>query len=219
MIVQEGDIIRSAMHGYQESLIEKGFQFCEKDILPVHGLLNNYQTILDENDNFINAFYEVILRQKRKGISTIINGFNLMNRKIDYFLEVEDLFFVYLHFNKIETIKERLNELKIKLDELGEETYCSFISENRCKEIATLVQDESNDEAYLKLIDVIIVNEDGSITIIDNNGLPLFKEEVSSHIKQLNSLTEFIHGYYSSPLSGRAYRYKVVRLEEKPWKK
>ena len=115
--------------------------------------------------------------------------------------------------------KKRLNELKIKLDELGEETYHSFISENRCKEIATLIQDESNDEAYLKLIDVIIVNEDGSVTIIDINGLPLFKEEVSSHIKQLNSLTEFIHGYYSSPLSGRAYRYKVVRLEEKPWKK
>ena len=115
--------------------------------------------------------------------------------------------------------KKRLNELKIKLDELGEETYRSFISENRCKEIATLVQDESNDEAYLKLIDEIIVNEDGPITIIDNNGLSLFKEEVSSHIKQLNSLTEFIHGYYSSPLSGRAYRYKVVRLEEKPWKK
>ena len=115
--------------------------------------------------------------------------------------------------------KKRLNELKIKLDELGEETYHSFISENRCKEIATLAQDESNDEAYLKLIDVIIVNEDGSITIIDNNGLSLYKEEVSSHIKQLNNLTEVIHGYYSSPVSGRAYRYKVVRLEEKPWKK
>ena len=115
--------------------------------------------------------------------------------------------------------KKRLNELKIKLDELGEETYRSFISENRCKEIATLVQDESNDEAYLKLIDEIIVNEDGSITIIDNNGLSLFKEEISSHIKQLNNLTEDIHGYYSSPVSGRAYRYKVVRLEEKPWKK
>ena len=115
--------------------------------------------------------------------------------------------------------KKRLNELKIKLDEFGEETYRSFISENRCKEIATLVQDESNDEAYLKLIDEIIVNEDGSITIIDNNGLSLFKEEISSHIKQLNNLTEVIHGYYSSPVSGRAYRYKVVRLEEKPWKK
>ena len=115
--------------------------------------------------------------------------------------------------------KKRLNELKIKLDELGEETYRSFISENRCKEIATLVQDESNDEAYLKLIDEIIVNEDGSITIIDNNGLSLFKEEISSHIKQLDNLTEVIHGYYSSPVSGRAYRYKVVRLEEKPWKK
>ena len=115
--------------------------------------------------------------------------------------------------------KKRLNELKIKLDELGEETYRSFISENRCKEIATLIQDESNDEAYLKLIDVIIVNEDGSITIIDNNGLSLYKEEVSSHIKQLNNLTEVIHGYYSSPLSGRVYKYKVVRLEEKPWKK
>ena len=115
--------------------------------------------------------------------------------------------------------KKRLNELKIKLDELGEETYRSFISENRCKEIATLVQDESNDEAYLKLIDEIIVNEDGPITIIDNNGLSLFKEEISSHIKQLNNLTEVIHGYYSSPVSGRAYRYKVVRLEEKPWKK
>lgn len=116
LIVQEGDIIRSAMRGYQESLIKKGFQFCEKDILPIHGLLNNYQTILDENDNFINAFYEVILRQKRKGISTIINGFNLMNRKIDYFLEMKDLYFVYLHFNKIETIKERLKKRNSDVD-------------------------------------------------------------------------------------------------------
>lgn len=116
LIVQEGDIIRSAMRGYQESLIKKGFQFREKDILPIHGLLNNYQTILDENDNFINAFYEVILRQKRKGISTIINGFNLMNRKIDYFLEVKDLYFVYLHFNKIETIKERLKKRNSDVD-------------------------------------------------------------------------------------------------------
>lgn len=116
LIVQEGDIIRSAMRGYQESLIKKGFQFCEKEILPIHGLLNNYQTILDKNDYFINAFYEVILRQKRKRISTIINGFNLMNRKIDYFLEVKDLYFVYLHFNGIETIKERLKKRNSDVD-------------------------------------------------------------------------------------------------------
>lgn len=117
LIVQETDIIRSAMYGYQKSLIDKNFHFSEKELLPKHGVIKDYRKTMVENDNFVEAFYQVILRQKRKGIPTIINGFNLMNTKISYFLKVKDLYFIYLHFNKVETIKERLKKRNNDVDD------------------------------------------------------------------------------------------------------
>ena len=85
--------------------------------------------------------------------------------------------------NKYKEAKKHLNELKAKLDTLSGETYQSFISEARSKEIASLITNMDNDECYLKLIDEVIVNEDNSITIIDNAGHHVSKENISKNIK------------------------------------
>ena len=47
-----------------------------------------------------------------------------------------------------------------------------------------------NDECYLRLIDEVIVNEDNSITIIDNAGHRVSKENISKNIKKINGLEE-----------------------------
>ena len=76
-----------------------------------------------------------------------------------------------------------------------------------------------NDECYLKLIDEVIVNEDNSITIIDNAGHHVSKENISKNIKKINSLEEVLHGYYTSPITTKVFKYKIVRLEDCPWLK
>ena len=121
--------------------------------------------------------------------------------------------------NKYKEAKKHLNELKAKLDTLSGETYQSFISEARSKEIASLITNMDNDECYLKLIDEVIVNEDNSITIIDNAGHHVSKETISKNIKKINGLEEVIHGYYTSPIASKVYKYKIVRLEDYPWLK
>lgn len=121
--------------------------------------------------------------------------------------------------NKYKEAKKHLNELKAKLDTLSGETYESFIFEARSKEIASLITNMDNDECYLKLIDEVIVNEDNSITIIDNAGHHVSKENISKNIKKINSLEEVFHGYYTSPITAKVYKYKIVRLEDYPWLK
>lgn len=121
--------------------------------------------------------------------------------------------------NEYKEAKKHLNELKAKLDTLSGETYQSFISEARSKEIASLITNMDNDECYLKLIDEVIVNEDNTITIIDNAGHHVSKESISKNIKKINSLEEVMHGYYTSPITTKVYKYKIVRLEDYPWLK
>lgn len=115
--------------------------------------------------------------------------------------------------------KKELNNLKAKLDELSVETYESFINENRSKEIINAINNDVNDECYLNLIDEVIINEDKSITIIDNFGTPISKDEISKNVKELNKLKEVLRGYYSSPNTGKVYKYKIVRLEGICYKK
>ena len=121
--------------------------------------------------------------------------------------------------NEYKEVKKHLNDLKAKLDTLSGETYQSFISEARSKEIASLITNMDNDECYLKLIDEVIVNEDNSITIIDNAGHNFSKENISKNIKKINGLEEVVHGYYTSPITTKVYKYKIVRLEDYPWLK
>ena len=113
--------------------------------------------------------------------------------------------------------KKHLNELKMKLESLGIEAYDSFISEARSKEIVNAIQNINNDECYLKLVDKVIVNEDNHITIIDNAGINISKEEISKCFKEINELREIKHGFYCSPTTGGVYKYKIVRLEKKIW--
>ncbi len=121
--------------------------------------------------------------------------------------------------NEYKETKKHLNDLKAKLDTLSGETYQSFISEARSKEIASLITNMDNDECYLKLIDEVIVNEDNSITIIDNAGIHVSKESINKNIKKINGLEEVLHGYYTSPITTKVYKYKIVRLEDYPWLK
>ena len=121
--------------------------------------------------------------------------------------------------NEYKEVKKHLNDLKAKLDTLSGETYQSFISEARSKEIASLITNMDNDECYLKLIDEVIVNEDNSITIIDNAGHHVSKENISKNIKKINDLEEVLHGYYTSPITTKVYKYKIVRLEDYSWLK
>ena len=121
--------------------------------------------------------------------------------------------------NEYKETKKHLNKLKAKLDTLSGETYESFISEARSKEIASLITNMDNDECYLKLIDEVIVNEDNSITIIDNAGHHVSKENISKNIKKINGLEEVMYGYYTSPITAKVYKYKIVRLEDYPWLK
>lgn len=121
--------------------------------------------------------------------------------------------------NEYKEAKKHLNGLKAKLDTLSGETYQSFISKARSKEIASLITNMDNDECYLKLIDEVIVNEDNSITIIDNAGHHVSKENISKNIKKINGLEEVFHGYYTSPITTKVYKYKIVRLEDYLWLK
>lgn len=121
--------------------------------------------------------------------------------------------------NEYKETKKHLNELKAKLHTLSGETYQSFISEARSKKIASLIINMDNDECYLKLINEVIVNEDNSITIIDNAGHRISKENISKNIKKINGLEEVLHCYYTSPITTKVYKYKIVRLEDYPWLK
>lgn len=137
----------------------------------------------------------------------------IVTEKLEYDSEADD----ERLSKEYKEVKKHLNELRVKLGSLSVATYDSFISENRCKEIKELISSDTNDECCLKLVDEIIIDSDNNITIIDNAGINLSKEEISDNIKVLTSLKEVIYGHYSSPLTRRVYKYKIIRLEDKSW--
>lgn len=116
--------------------------------------------------------------------------------------------------------KKLLNELKRESSEIETNTYDAFVSENRSKELIELLKNLDTDECYLKLIDRIIIGNDNTITIIDYFGAETNDEEISKNIKNIQDFSEILHGFYSSPVTGKVYKYKIVRLGgNAQWKK
>lgn len=113
---------------------------------------------------------------------------------------------------KYKETKKELNQLKSKKESLESTTYQAFISENRIKEIQAHLAEMNNDECYLKLVDEIIIGKDGEVTIVDNCGSYVSEKEIMENIKNIQDFNEILHGFYSSPITGKVYKYKVVRL-------
>lgn len=113
---------------------------------------------------------------------------------------------------KYKETKKELNQLKSKKESLETTTYQAFISENRIKEIQAHLAEMNNDECYLKLVDEIIIGKDGEVTIVDNCGSYVSEKEIMENIKNIQDFNEILHGFYSSPITGKVYKYKVVRL-------
>mgnify|MGYP001399016394 CR=1 FL=1 len=113
---------------------------------------------------------------------------------------------------KYKETKKELNQLKSKKESLESTTYQAFISKNRIKEIQAHLAEMNNDECYLKLVDEIIIGKDGEVTIVDNCGSYVSEKEIMENIKNIQDFNEILHGFYSSPITGKVYKYKVVRL-------
>lgn len=116
LTVEETDIIRAALLGEQDNLVKNNILIPDNLTIIGHGIILEYDDFLKQNSLYLEPIYQIIKRQKRKKIPSIINGMHLMHKEIDVFLELENVHYFYLYFSSFEDYKNRLMARKSDVD-------------------------------------------------------------------------------------------------------
>lgn len=111
-IVQETDLIREVLRGYNDYLTEKfdnkiGFAFDEIEITDYTKLFN-YEEAMQQCIIMKKSFENIVFRQQRKGISSIINGVHIIPEVMDGLAGNNNIIYVNLYINNEEEIYNRL---------------------------------------------------------------------------------------------------------------
>ena len=110
-VIQETDIIREILRGYNEQLITQ--YHIDKDdisnILP-HTELLSYAQAKSQCDILKYSIKEIIERQKRKRIPTIINGVHIIPEILYEFIDAPNIKYINLFFDSEESLYEHLKE-------------------------------------------------------------------------------------------------------------
>ncbi len=116
LTIEETDIIRAALLGEQNNLVKNGVIIPDNLTIIGHGIILEYEDFLKQNALYLEPIYQIIRRQKRKKIPTIINGMHLMLEDLKVLLELEDTHYFYLYFSSFDDYKNRLLSRKSDVD-------------------------------------------------------------------------------------------------------
>lgn len=117
-IIQETDLIREVLRGYNEYLkIEFGNQMdfvFDKIYITDHTKLLTFEEAKFQCKTMKQSFEQIIARQQRKGIATIINGVHVIPEVLCDIAENNNIIFINLYVTKEHEIYERISKEPVK---------------------------------------------------------------------------------------------------------
>lgn len=114
-VIQETDLVREILRGYNQYIqdidIEKTtFGIMQKEIfIPDHTKIFNYDELKNQCKIMRRSIEQIVLRQQRKGIASIINGVHLVPEVLNGIAENKGLKFINLYVSSIDVLRERLS--------------------------------------------------------------------------------------------------------------
>lgn len=110
-IVEETDLLREVLRGYNEYIKnrfgDKNLSFLEEVGIAHHTKFLKYDEAKDQCVHMRNSIEKIIARQKRKGISTIINGVHLVPEVLSGLFENDNIIYVNLFLNNEHSLHRR----------------------------------------------------------------------------------------------------------------
>lgn len=114
-IIQETDLIREILRGYNmyvgNSVIEKSaYSILRQEIMiPDHTKIFNYEELKGQCKIMRKPIEQIVMRQQRKGIASIINGVHLVPEVLNGIAENRGLKFINLYIRSIDVLRRRLS--------------------------------------------------------------------------------------------------------------
>lgn len=111
-IIEETDIMRDVLIGYNKFLISKS-EVLSKNILNSYPIFDNTKVLSFEEASsqceiMKNSITNIVLRQKRRKISTIINGVHIIPDKLKDLINEDNVLFVNLYVEDKVILQHRL---------------------------------------------------------------------------------------------------------------
>lgn len=107
-LVEETDIIREVLRGYNSYLTEVG-QCPVNDIYP-HNIFLSYEMASQQCQIMKNSIINIIKRQQRKQIPSIINGVHIIPEELYIHISRPNILYIILYVNSEEVLWERLKK-------------------------------------------------------------------------------------------------------------
>lgn len=114
-IIQETDLIREILRGYNEYLedaIENTTiidEIYKKVSIPDHMKIFNYEELKIQSSTMKKSIEKIILRQQRKGISSIINGIHIIPEILNGIAQNKNVVYINLYISSKNVLNTRLS--------------------------------------------------------------------------------------------------------------
>ena len=113
-VIQETDLIREILRGYNEYLndiIGNSIIYSEiykRIYIPDHTKIFNYNELKTQCYIMKKPIEQIVCRQQRKGIASIINGVHIVPEILDGIAQNKNIFYINLYINKKDILIKRL---------------------------------------------------------------------------------------------------------------
>ena len=113
-IIQETDIIREILRGYNEYLdnmiddTRVAQSIHEKIFIPDHNKIFNYEELKGQCSVMKQSIEKIVIRQQRKSIPSIINGVHVVPEILNGIAQNKNIIFVNLYINNKQLLQLRL---------------------------------------------------------------------------------------------------------------
>ena len=112
-IIQETDLIREILRGYNEYLQER-YCDCNHILIPDHTKIFTYEELKEQCTIMKNSIEQIVLRQIRKGIPSILNGVHIVPEILNSIAGNHRIKFINLYISSIDVLKKRLSNRDAK---------------------------------------------------------------------------------------------------------
>lgn len=107
-LVEETDIIREVIRGYESFLTEVGK--CPTNNIYPHNIFLSYEMAIQQCNIMKNSIINVIKRQQRKQIPSIINGVHIIPETLYTNISFPNILYIILYVDSEEALWERLKK-------------------------------------------------------------------------------------------------------------
>ena len=114
-IIQETDLIREILRGYNEHLEDISgdtsiINILRKEVyIPDHMKIFNYEELKTQCSTMKSSIEKIIMRQQRKGISSIINGVHIIPEILNGIAQNKNVVYINLYISTKEALRTRLS--------------------------------------------------------------------------------------------------------------